>query len=332
LPGGIFTVGWPEIMSGALQFFMRSACAWVLAMSVATTLAHESSFLAGSKPAPGRPANRRSTELHHDQVCSRRKNVFLDGRLIADARDGHLDEFDFVSACLIASGVNDECELSGWAERYQEREAAALDALLPAESLERLEGLHRELHVRFLQGVYRADASDMRRLLDGGEHNCLSSVALMFALTQAAGLPVEIRLEQGHVNLRYVPDGEGALVIEPGSLSTMPRRAIAPASRLLSPVQLVGKFYYNRGVELLQRDQFAEGLELLVSALLLDPDDASSRANLVAGINNWAAACCADGDYSKAAHLIRLGLRLDSNFAPLIANQQLVQAKLGQRQ
>ena len=42
----------------------------------------------------------------------------LSDRLLDDARDGRLDDFTFVSAALIAGGIDDECELEGWLNRY----------------------------------------------------------------------------------------------------------------------------------------------------------------------------------------------------------------------
>ena len=39
----------------------------------------------------------------------------LTQRLVADARDGQLDDFDFLAAALVASGVKDDRELTGWA-------------------------------------------------------------------------------------------------------------------------------------------------------------------------------------------------------------------------
>src|SRR5438445_396476 len=53
----------------------------------------------------------------------------LDEQLLADARDGTLDDFDFISAALIASGVADPCELYHWQWQYAERQAAVIQSL-----------------------------------------------------------------------------------------------------------------------------------------------------------------------------------------------------------
>ena len=53
----------------------------------------------------------------------------LSDRLAADARDGRLDDFDFLMPALVASGVSDECELAGWLAAYDDRRQAVLDSL-----------------------------------------------------------------------------------------------------------------------------------------------------------------------------------------------------------
>jgi hypothetical protein len=228
---------------------------------------------------------------------------------------------------LIAGGVNDECELCIWAATFDELKTQILDELTATEPEQKLAQLHNAFRRRVLTGVYQRDASDIRQTLAAGHYNCLSSAALLFALSEAAGLDAQIRLQHGHVNLQAVQP-TGAVVIEPGAaIATQPVPAAAPA-RLLSQSQLLAKFFYNRGIELLERQHFADGLTLLASSIRLDPRDSDARTNFIAGVNNWAAACCAAGHYDQAATLITVGLRLAPDFAPLIANQQLVRAKL----
>jgi len=53
----------------------------------------------------------------------------LTQRLVADARDGQLDEFGFFTAALIASGVDDERELTGWLDIYTARRHAVIGAV-----------------------------------------------------------------------------------------------------------------------------------------------------------------------------------------------------------
>jgi hypothetical protein len=93
---------------------------------------------------------------------------------------------------------------------------------------------------------------------------------------------------------------------------------------------LLGKFYYNRGVEQLRNSNYGSGLVLLQTSLALDFADEDARANLVAGLNNWAIERARSGHLGHAASLIEQGRALDPNFAPLIANEQFVREKLAQ--
>jgi tetratricopeptide (TPR) repeat protein len=251
----------------------------------------------------------------------------LSEQLLSDARDGRLERFDFFEAALIASGVEDECELAGWIELYSDKQEEVLATAGGGTRAERLRALRAALHRQLLSGEYRAEASDLRIALTRGDFNCLSSLAIYFDLCRAADLDVQIWLGRGHVCLCAGDE----MVIEPGSAlwKTGPGGE-RPDGRPLTPIELLGKLYYNRGVGLLQEGRFAEGLELLEHSVALDPQDADARANLVAGLNNWAVEHYRARRYDEAAPLIEQGLRLDPAFGPLLANERLVRAKRGE--
>jgi len=253
----------------------------------------------------------------------------LSDRLLADARDGRLDDLDFVAAALIAGGTDDECELTGWLDSYAEHRSRLLREVSGFAAPERLPAIHSALHQRLLTGEYRLVASDLRVTLSAGDYNCLSSLVLCWDLCRASDLDLEIWLVRGHVFLRANTE-TGSTVVEPGSPQWTSQSAVRrTTARQITPVELLGKFYYNRGVELLRDRQYAEGIELLKTSLALDPADDDARANLVAGLNNWAVEHCRAARYDAAAALIGQGLSLDPDFAPLVANEQLVRAKLG---
>jgi tetratricopeptide (TPR) repeat protein len=254
----------------------------------------------------------------------------VNDRLLRDARDGRLDDFDFVTAALIAGGADDECELSGWLDWHIQRRDQLLDSIPTALPTEKLQTIHDALHDQILTGNYQVAASDLRTALSRGDYNCLSALAIYLDLGQAADLPLQIWLTRGHVFLHGDADGQ-AIVIEPGTPEWEAGRAAQrQRARQLTPVELLGKFYYNRGVELLKTGQFADGIKLLETSLELDPADRDARANLLAGLNNWAVEQLRAKRYGQAAALIEQGLLLDPSFAPLVANQQLVRARLSE--
>jgi tetratricopeptide (TPR) repeat protein len=253
----------------------------------------------------------------------------LPERLLTDAADARLDDFDFLAAALIASGVELPCELEGWRFRYANlRDSVVNEDLASPPPAGRLPRLHASIHDRILIGNYETAATDVRLTLSRGDFNCLSALVIYYDLCRAAGHPLEIWLLPGHVYLRSAE--QPALVIEPAHKDWNPARwhRPAPPGRQITPVELLAKVYYNRGVQQLQQHQFAAGLALLETSLRLDPADGDARENLAAGINNWAADQCRAHHYEQAAELIQRGLSVAPAFAPLVANERLVREKM----
>jgi hypothetical protein len=254
----------------------------------------------------------------------------LSQRLLEDAADGRLETLDFASAALVASGVEKQPELQAWLDLYRLRRSEILAAVRLDDGEPLAKAIHAELHERILTGSYQTEATDLRLTLADGDFNCLSSLALYYDLCQVAGIEAEIWLRRGHVYLRLPGDGVKA-VLEPGA-----RRWVlqfdnphGSTDRQLTPVALLGKFYYNRGVELLEQGRFAAGLALVEIGIQLDPHDQDARSNLVAGLNNWAVAQFRSRRYDEAERLITRGLALDGAFAPLVANERLLRVVLG---
>jgi tetratricopeptide (TPR) repeat protein len=260
----------------------------------------------------------RGQEAHHPSPQT---------RLLADAADGVLDRFDLPSACLIASGVGGQRELA----ELQSRLAVALGSIELAASDapagEQARAILRQLHERILTGKYDDQATDLRRALIGGDYNCLSALVLYVELCRRADVPLVIRSQPGHVYCELSREQR----IEPASrtwLDAQTSALEAAASRAITPVQLVGKVYYNRGITQLERCEFAAGIESLEHACRLDRLDADARTNRLAGLNNWALALVEEGNTSAAAALIARGLTIDPHFAPLVANERLLRARI----
>ena len=253
----------------------------------------------------------------------------LDRRLLRDAADGELDDHGFIAAALIASGVISGDELGRWQRIYEER-IAALDLPAAGTIHDRLRATRTVLHERFLVGRYVASASDLRTTIARGDYNCLTALAIHWDLSRRAGLTLEIGAHPGHVQLLLA---EG-MAIEPGVRQAMElRRGLIHAeSRRLTVPQLLGKFYYNRGIEKLRAGEYAAGLALLETSLQLDPADGDARENLAAGFNNWAVEHCRRQRYDLAAPLIAQGLAIEPAFAPLVANERLVRGRISKKE
>jgi len=249
----------------------------------------------------------------------------------AHCRTGRGPGFDFISDCIVAGGASDRCESAHVFGQYEElRNRVAPTALRNLPARERLTELHALLHAQILIGDYRQDASDLRQTFSSGDYNCLSAAAIYWQLAREAGIELEIWSLPGHVFVRSpAPD---LLIIEPAGATwpageTKPPPA-ASGARQLAPLELVGRFYYNRGVLALERGEHSLGVGLLRQSLSLDPQDAEAQTNLLAGLNNWAVEQCRQERYAAANALIRQGLAIDRDFAPLLANQRFIRAKL----
>jgi tetratricopeptide (TPR) repeat protein len=259
----------------------------------------------------------------------------LGERLIADCRDGRLDEFGLFEAALIASGVDSNAELSEWLGAYRPARAQILSNLPAGTATERLKAIHAAAHRLVLTGYYREAASDLRTALASGDFNCVTALLVCGDLCRGAGLNVQARMLRGHVFLTLETaalntSAGKVLRIEPGSSQWAVQSYSDGADyRPLTDIELLGKFYYNRGVQRLRVAQYVEGTALLRTSLVLDARDDDARTNLAAGLNNWAVEFCRDKRFDEAAFLIEQGLAIDPQFAPLVANERLVRAKLG---
>lgn len=252
-------------------------------------------------------------------------------RLIADAGDGRLDEIGFLAAALVSSGADNKQDIAKWLSMYEPIRDGIRASIPAGTATERFRLVHAAMHQFVLTGYYKSAVTDLRVTFESGDFNCLTSLVVYLDLCQAAGLEGRIQLIRGHVYLTFENGAKQVRAIEPG----MPQWVVRPLSELvgsrqLSAVELLGKFYYNRGVERLRAGDYAGGLSLLRTSLKLDPADHDARTNLAAGLNNWAVERCRDKRYREAASLIEQGLLLDPKFAPLVANQQLVRTKLAQ--
>ena len=173
--------------------------------------------------------------------------------------------------------------------------------------------------------------------LEDGRFNCVSSTVLFNCLALRFGLePVALelpghamtRLRLGSVNLdvettcpgwfqlRHDPRRQAALVAKTLGAG----HADSRAGREVSPVELIAMIYYNRGVDLLSEQRFAEAAAANAKALRLDPTSKTARGNLLATLNNWAITVGAEHQYEEAIRLLSQGLALDRRYETFRAN------------
>ena len=262
----------------------------------------------------------------------------LEVDLFADAADGSLDKHSLLAAALVASGVDDaetvwsyENQVAVLAQRLRRSGAVS------GSPRERVRAIFEFMHRELLYGGYRLDATDMTTVLQEGRFNCVSASVLFCCLCSRFGIAAEGLEIPGHAMTRVkLPDGElrieatspqwFRLIDDPQRRQEMIRKTAGwqagkPAGfRGVSGVELVATIYYNRGVDLLGRREFAEAMAANCKAVRLDRANKTAWGNLLATLNNWAIAAGSSGRYDKAVALLETGLAVEPGFEAFASN------------
>ena len=83
--------------------------------------------------------------------------------------------------------------------------------------------------------------------------------------------------------------------------------------------------YYNRGVDAVYHGRYAEAVAANRKALLLDPNNATARGNLLAAVNNWSLALADAGRFNEAQRLLAAGRRYAPDHLPFVHNATHIQ-------
>jgi tetratricopeptide (TPR) repeat protein len=247
----------------------------------------------------------------------------LERRLFDKTHDGRFGDFSLLEAGLIAGGVDQPGELRRYVARFDALvEALRRSGQVRGEPRKQAQTLFTFLHQSILTGGYHLQASDVRQAFDSGRFNCVTATLLFNSLAARFGLKVVAVEQPGHAMSRLALPGETLDIettcprwrVESGTLRAPPdsgTRSVPDTPRQISDVQLVATIYYNRGVDSLLEKKFEEAIAANAKGLRLDPENATTKANYLATINNWAIALGTSGEFEKAAELLRLGEAID---------------------
>jgi len=238
----------------------------------------------------------------------------LESKLVADARDGKLDEFTLLEASLIASGCNDREELKSIRVRFERtlsklRNRSVPRRLGPTRLLE-------IMHQTWLTGRFQESCNDLRVTLASGEYNCVTSTALYLCLARHWKLNCHAMSRTKHV---FAATNTGQVVEttrQSGAAAADPRLAC----RKISHVQLLGKLFYNRGIVAFHKQQFRTAAQLFQVSRDMDADDPLAKQNLLATYNAKAMQLCDTGRHEQATKAIGKGLLVAPDHRPLQAN------------
>lgn len=264
----------------------------------------------------------------------------LERRLFEDAQDRSLDHHALLEGALIASGVESEQELS----QYLDLANASFQGITTdaSETRSRLDYCRRAfglMHGRILSGEFGMLETDVRRTLIQGDFNCLTSTILFNSLLAQAGVSASARAVPGHVYSVFQLD-ETSIEVETTCRQWMDhlddegvqkrlrdsawRDAALENSQYrvheVDDVGLISLVYYNRGVDGLEKGDFADSIRCNLKSLLLEPTHRDALLNVVAAINNWGLRSADEEDFSRAIKLLRLSLALDPDKEQLRKN------------
>ncbi|GHT24177.1 hypothetical protein FACS189419_08950 [Planctomycetales bacterium] len=248
--------------------------------------------------------------------------------LLQDAADGKWDKFDLFRAALIVEGERNPNVIREQEKRLDRIVADVKEKLQSSGNLtpqtltrELFETMHREL----LTKDYSLDCTEVGRVLQTGNFNCVSATVLFNCLAEKAGLNVYALEMPGHALSRVKFNGvsmdlettcpnwfelknnaerlnatmekvapQTAAVNQPlaNSINTPPKpienlEDLSKGLREISPVQLVATIYYNIGVDKHNQNLYAEAAAADIKALYLDPVNETAWGNILVAINNW---------------------------------------------
>lgn len=290
---------------------------------------------AGAEPVPPDAPVRTAPSDFIRLLCKHKLEVAdtiapVEWELMADAEDGKLDQFSFDEALLIASGATDRKDRNAYLAQLDQIEAKATEALAGGDE-KRDEGdlLLRFLHDDVMASGYLRDQTDLRATLDAGKFNCVSSTALFNLVAARLGHEVRAAAIPEHVFSLYF-DGDEWIKVETTNREGFLTDRNPPPSdsnaerREVGRIGLVSILYFNRGVALAKRKNYADAVIASLTALRLDPANDAAALNTVAFLNDWALVLSNDHQYERAIDVVALGLRAAPHDSALLNNHKFI--------
>lgn len=269
----------------------------------------------------------------------------IESDMIQDAKDNRFDRYTLFEAALIAAGNTDVARLEEYKQQYNNR-VYQLAQLIPQNATELqkariiLEYLHREMFREYL-----LESSNIGMIFDSGIYNCVTGATLFNSLARRFGVRAVALELPGHAMSRiYLSDGTYydvettcavwfqlqdypgkqeqviAKMLEAGAASQVVDAPVV--RRPINDVELVAKLYYNRGVEALNKENYADAMRCNAKALVLDSKSATAKGNFLATLNNWAINESKDAHYDYAMRILRQGMKIDPSY-PIFKNNHV---------
>jgi len=257
-------------------------------------------------------------------VVSASENA-LERQMLADASDGRLDRFTLLEAALLAGGDINERDFVGFRQSFHARRLDLKHTLAGHEEDDAAKAIFELLHREILTGEYSRNCTQVQMALRGEEYNCVTATVLYHSMATDYGVQMVAVATPGHVFSQLADGRDVETTCADWFDRTGPQpRPAAADRRVLTPVELIAKIYYNRAVLYLEDHNFGAAIEALDISLTLDPADNDAQENRSAAYNNWSLDHSAQGRYAEACELLAIGRAADPEYAHFKKNEQHV--------
>lgn len=187
-----------------------------------------------------------------------------------DLQDHALDQFSLLEAALQIGGFDH-------ADSVSVSRALAADILNDSASgstRTRIERILTGMRAKVMTGQYDPAATQLPVMLRTGNYNCVSAATVFLGLAEISHVAARGVLLPGHLACRvWIPEEGQWIDLEPTQAT---RNAVPDSStrggRELTPVEVLAKLYYNRGIELLAERDYYPALRCAELSVALDPD------------------------------------------------------------
>lgn len=201
--------------------------------------------------------------------------------------------------------------------------------------VERAADLHHWLHQHVLR-TYDASATDLSRVLNNGDYNCVSATLLYVVLARELQIPAATLCRGQHCRVG-IHDGPHWLPLETTcatctGLSPL-KAAVQPVliggdtkqERLLNEQGLVGLFWFNRALDELKLKHHRAAVAANLIALSWDLQNADARTNLLASLNFLGLDAAKVGDFAVATRWLMFAGEVNPNDATTQHNRRYVE-------
>ena len=226
-----------------------------------------------------------------------RDNSSAEMVIVADARDGALEQSSLLDAALTLSGIAEGQKSEEAISRFaQISSAARSNAGDQASDHSKALQFVKQMHSDLLQGDFDAECDGLDVAFRDGKHNCVISLILALEFCRREGIPAQAMQHENHVWLRV---GENAAGDVETTKLQVNRDSLALGTRI-SDVQLLTRLLYNQARRRHQQNHHDQAAQRLEWCLLIDPTFEPAMRNLRIVLGNWTAAAAEDFRFSEA--------------------------------